>query len=141
MLWITFIKEKFRFIKKILTIFWEIGNHEEVESYLQTEYENVEENPSDIREVLQDLTNKSLIRQNPRAKDSIILAAGNSSSLDAKAAVDELVVKVENGWLCKPCGKVSTEKRAILGCTLKCILKAYLLTVISVMSHSGQGKD
>ena len=34
----------------------------------------------------------------------------NSSNIDPKAAVDDLVEKTEDGWRCKACGKISTSK-------------------------------
>ena len=33
----------------------------------------------------------------------------NASNIDAKAAVDELVLKIENGYQCKACGKTSNK--------------------------------
>ena len=34
----------------------------------------------------------------------------NSSNIDAKAAVDDIVMKVEDGWQCRTCGRKSSSK-------------------------------
>ena len=43
-------------------------------------------------------------RRVPRA-DRTVAVVGNSTNLDAKAAVDELVEKAQDGWRCNACGK------------------------------------
>ena len=34
----------------------------------------------------------------------------NSSNIDAKAAVDDIVMKVEDGWQCRTCGRKSSSR-------------------------------
>ena len=34
----------------------------------------------------------------------------NTSNIDAKAAVDQLVEKIEDGWRCKACGKTTKTR-------------------------------
>ena len=39
-----------------------------------------------------------------------VSVVSNASNMESKAAVDDLVEKTENGWMCKACGKKSTSK-------------------------------
>ena len=59
---------------------------------------------NDDSEVLSNSVVKSKRETRPAA--SKVLAV-NSSNIDAKAAVDELVERIEEGWRCKSCGKTA----------------------------------
>ena len=45
----------------------------------------------------------------PRADRSVAIVS-SASNVEVKAAVDDLVEKTENGFMCKACGKISTSK-------------------------------
>ena len=47
-----------------------------------------------------------------RAERSVAIVKSNASNMDAKAAVDEIVEKTDEGWRCKPCGKISRSSTA-----------------------------
>ena len=51
----------------------------------------------------------NIIAANPRTPrvNPVKTLSVNNSNVDAKAAVDQLIEKVEEGWRCKPCGKIS----------------------------------
>ena len=45
----------------------------------------------------------------PKADRSVAVVS-SASNVEAKVAVDDLVEKTENGYMCKACGKISTSK-------------------------------
>ena len=46
--------------------------------------------------------------------DRSVAVVSNASNMEAKAAVDDLVEKTENGWMCKPCGKTTSNRKTAL---------------------------
>ena len=46
--------------------------------------------------------------------DRSVVVVSNASNMEAKAAVDDLVEKTENGWMCKPCGKTTSNRKTAL---------------------------
>ena len=78
------------------------SNKDERKDYLDTAY--IDNSISD--EGLNDNA-KQEQKVKPRVPrlDRTVAVVGNSSNLDAKAAVDDIVEKTENGWICKACGK------------------------------------
>ena len=49
----------------------------------------------------------------PRADRSVAVVS-KASNMEAKAAVDDLVGKTDNGWMCKPCGKTTSNRKTAL---------------------------
>ena len=47
----------------------------------------------------------------PRSDRSVaVVSSVHASNVEAKSAVDDLVEKIENGFMCKACGKISTSR-------------------------------
>ena len=86
----------------------------ENDSYIK---EDIDIEPSHIEETiyqesgLDDLEDKFVAPAKRITKaDRSVSVVSNASNMESKAAVDDLVEKTENGWMCKPCGKISTSK-------------------------------
>ena len=79
--------------------------------------EDIDIEPSHIEETIyqesgfDDLEDKFVAPAKRISKaDRSVSVVSNASNMESKAAVDDLVEKTENGWMCKPCGKISTSK-------------------------------
>ena len=92
-----------------------IGKGEEENTYshfddrkynIGTSYYKEKQDISIPYEGLNDIAEQESIvkRRAPRAEKAVAVVS-NSTNLDAKAAVDDLVEKTQEGWRCKACGK------------------------------------
>ena len=66
--------------------------------------------------------------------DRSVVVVSNASNMEAKAAVDDLVEKTENGWICKACGKTTSNRKEDMQ---KSTLRASPLIASCAIKHSG----
>ena len=69
---------------------------------------NVENNIKE--EHLDGLERGEMIQKRIPKSEKLVEVVSNASNMESTAAVDDLVEKTENGWMCKACGKKSTSK-------------------------------
>ena len=82
------------------------SNVDDRKDYVDTLYKEEQQDNFISDECLNDNAKKE-----PKVKgrvprlDRTVAVVGNSTNFDARAAVDDIVEKTENGWMCKSCGK------------------------------------
>ena len=68
---------------------------------------------NDDTDCVEDFSSENLEPEHEVKDDLIHPVSQFSSIVDAKAAVDELVEKIDDCWTCKECGKTTTNKRTL----------------------------
>ena len=81
------------------------GNIDSDESNVE---DNIKEEHSQTG--LDSLERGEVIQKRIPKSEKLLEVVSNASNMESTAAVDDLVEKTENGWMCKACGKKSTSK-------------------------------
>ena len=81
------------------------GNNDSDESSLE---DNIKEEL--FQTGLDSLERGEMIQKKIPKSEKLVEVVSNASNMESTAAVDDLVEKTENGWMCKACGKKSTSK-------------------------------
>ena len=80
--------------------------------FSKNEWEETASEEEKNETVVENNSSQQKIVKQPRVKTAVnttTIVSQSSSVEDAKTAVDQLVEKTENGWVCKACGKTSTK--------------------------------
>ena len=84
-----------------------VEEEEEIKTFNQETLKFPQESPERERFQEEELNDKVAVRKSNKTIAVVGQAGDNNVYDEAKRAVDELVMKVEDGWACKSCGKTT----------------------------------